>query len=153
MHERRPPAAGPWAYFVPVALASFVGALAAGLVWRSLGPSMPSGGAAPAEPIQAAPLAAQDPAGRGTATAPDESTVAAPTPASAGVQRPGPAQRVEDVAPLPPPSLPGALLARRDGAPEACINGTVAWRDENGWQQRLVDDAPVACVETSASPR
>lgn len=50
------------------------------------------------------------------------------------------------------PVLPGAIVARRDGAPEACINGTIATRDANGWQQRLENDAPVACTEQSTAP-
>jgi len=51
------------------------------------------------------------------------------------------------------PVLPGAVVARRDGAPEACIHGSIASRAENGWEQRLENNAPVPCVEASAAAR
>src|SRR5690606_28225411 len=80
------------------------------------------------------------------------------TPEATNAQEPGP------VSPAPvqadsrtteeaPPVLPGAIAAKRDGAPEACINGSIALRDANGWQQRLENDAPVPCTEASSAPR
>ena len=44
--------------------------------------------------------------------------------------------------------LPGPTSARRDKQSRACINGTVAVRDSNGWQQELSSDRPVRCEQT-----
>lgn len=44
--------------------------------------------------------------------------------------------------------LQGSIGARRDQQPRACINGTVAVRDRNGWQQELSGDRPVRCEQT-----
>lgn len=44
--------------------------------------------------------------------------------------------------------LQGPLAARRDGDPRACINGTVAVRSDNGWQQELSSDRPVRCSQS-----
>lgn len=138
--DRIPAAAAPWSFFVPIALAVLVGGLVSGLILRSLDAPQagdaadrvpPAGEAKPERPPPApetAPTVAVEP------RRPDAATAAVPEVA-------------DDKDAAAPPALPGALLARRDGAPAACINGTIALRDENGWQQQLENDAPVACVE------
>ena len=47
------------------------------------------------------------------------------------------------------PELPGPISAMRDRDERACINGTVADRKPNGWEQALEDDAPLRCTATS----
>ena len=156
MRDGRTPGVAPWSFFLPVALAVLVGAVVAGLILRGIDGASGDDDAAPvpAPPVSAenevgAPVEAGDPApaevGAAAAVSPPE---AAPPPARA----PRAVSAVPDGggdAAASVPSLPGAIVARRNGAPEACIGGTIAWRDENGWQQRLENDAPVACVEAS----
>lgn len=141
---RTPAAATPWSFFVPVALAVLVGGLVAGLILRSLD-------AADGGDAATAPAPPRSGAGAGRAS-PPAATVEEATAVAVGPARPDAGTAAASVAAdldaaATPPALPGALLARRDGAPAACINGTIALRDENGWQQQLENDAPVACVE------
>lgn len=159
----------PWSFFLPVMLAVVVGVLVAGLVQRGIDmvfgndvdaasepalARMPAGDApAQAVPAEAAPTpersreAAPEPASRAGQGEP-QATVAIADPATAAAV----GESGEAVAAPAVPVLPGAMVARRDGAPEACINGTIAIRDANGWQQRLENDAPVACTEQSSAP-
>jgi hypothetical protein len=150
MRDDRSPDVAPWSFFVPIALAVLVGGLAAGLILRAT--DRP-------EPV------VQDVAAEAAveSAAMDSPPVAAPEdlpPEPLATAVPGPILQPEAPAePAPaasaaaaadqPPALPGAILAKRDGAPEACIHGTIATREENGWQQRLENDAPVACVEAA----
>jgi len=165
MREQRNSPASPWSFFVPVALAVLVGGLLAGLVLRGIdAASRPDRDApaavAPTPDPAVAPGAAAPGAGLAAAPdrpgpAPDDGRAAAPkpeAPAPAASVASGQAQAASSAEPALP-ALPGAIVARRDGAPEACINGTIARRDPHGWQQRLENDAPVACVEASAPAR
>lgn len=156
MRDERIPGVAPWSFFLPVALAVLVGGVVAGLVLRGIDDRSGTGDA---DPIPAsADSAAEEGQEMAEADEPpdagDDEAREVPMPPEAIVS-PDDARRVASSAPdgdavAAMPSLPGAIVARRDGAPEACINGTIAWRDENGWQQRLENDAPVACVEASA---
>lgn len=151
MHEGPVPAAtSPWSFFVPIALAVLVGGVIAGLILRGLD----------AAPDDRDAAAATAPAEAGAETATHETGQAAPSieaaPATETAPMSGAHPVARDEAQPPanadaPPALPGAMLARRDGAPAACIHGTIALRDENGWQQQLENDAPVACVEAPAA--
>jgi|GEM_PF-672220 len=160
----------PWSFFLPVTLAVIVGVLAAGLIQRGIDIVFADGdrgevaataaGRAdvetPKSPAadterQAVPASRDTPAAEAMAV-PDAS-VALPeelpdTSTSSPVE---PVQADTPVAAIP--VLPGAVAARRDGAPEACINGSIALRDANGWQQLLENDAPVPCTEESSAPR
>ncbi|MCW5581312.1 MAG: hypothetical protein KIS72_08225 [Luteimonas sp.] len=148
----------PWSFFLPVTLAVVVGALLAGLILRAVdrvfAPESPGrvsaeavprpapavSGAAPVEPASTASRTSVPPADSTGSAAresqPVQGAAQAEAPSSAGV-----------------PVLPGAIVARRDGAAEACISGSIARRADNGWEQRLENDAPVPCVEQSAATR
>ena len=153
----------PWSFFLPITLAVLLGVLVAGLILRAIDTASDGDEGRATDAMQVQPAA--------MAEAPD---AAQPSPEPAVAEtaqvRPQPAPQQAVPAASPPaamdadqaagsaaapvasvPTLPGAMLARRDGAPEACINGTIALRDENGWQQRLENDAPVACVEATAA--
>ncbi|MDH5834109.1 hypothetical protein [Luteimonas kalidii] len=106
-----------------------------------------TGGAAPGAE---APL---DAASTLPAEAPPDPLDAPGEGVASGAESTEPAANAAPVAEPAVPALPGAIVARRDGAPEACISGTIATRDANGWQQRLENDAPVACTELSTAPR
>ncbi|MGY1409641.1 MULTISPECIES: hypothetical protein [unclassified Luteimonas] len=158
MRDGRTPGMAPWSFFLPVALAVLVGGVVAGLILRGIdgvsgnddaNPVAASPGSAEGEvgaPVEAADSARAEVDAAAAAPAPPEAVV--PAPHAPGAASPVLHEDEDAVASVP--SLPGAIVARRDGAPEACISGTIAWRDENGWQQRLENDAPVACVEASA---
>lgn len=169
MREYSRGAPSPWSFFLPIALAVLVGGLAAGLLLRGIDTALRSDDPVVAVdavvPVVSVPAA--DPVTRAPAPpdAPPERTRVAPMQAdgagglaapaeSAGVGSPVAAAAIapafEPAAPVP--TLPGAIAARREGASEACINGTVARRDPHGWQQRLENDAPVACIERAVAP-
>ena len=169
MREYRPQTTSPWSLFVPVALAVLVGGLAAGLLLRGIDTALRSD--APVVAVDAVvPVAVVPPAGPDTRVpappdAPPERARAAPMQADGAGGLPPPAQSEGVGSPVvaaaaapsfepaaPVPTLPGAIAARREGASEACIHGTVARRDPHGWQQRLENDAPVACIERAAAP-
>lgn len=154
----------PWSFFLPIALAVLLGALVAGLILRAIDSASDGDEGRTTDAMQVQPAAKTD---APDAAQPSPEPVVAET---AQVRRPQPAPQQAVPAASPPaamgadqaagsaaahvasvPTLPGAMLARRDGAPEACINGTIALRNENGWQQRLENDAPVACVEAAAA--
>lgn len=153
MHEGPVPAAtSPWSFFVPIALAVLVGGVIAGLILRGLDAASDDreAAAATASAEAGAETATHDAGQAASNTEPATETAAETAPV------PGAQPVAQDEAQPPadadaPPALPGAMLARRDGAPAACIHGTIALRDENGWQQQLENDAPVACVEAPAS--
>ena len=154
----------PWSFFLPITLAVLLGALVAGLILRAIDSASDGDEGRTTDAMQVQPAAKAD---APDAAQPSPEPVVAET---AQVRRPHPAPQQAVPAASPPaamgadqaagsaaahvasvPTLPGAMLARRDGAPEACINGTIALRNENGWQQRLENDAPVACVEATAT--
>lgn len=170
----------PWSFFLPVTLAVVVGVLAAGLVQRGIDRVFPGDerreavadavtaelpaqrvdgraaaqaqASAPAVP-QRQPEATQTRAVDEDASAASAASATADAVATGTPAAPDTAQAGEGGAEPPLPVLPGAIVAIREGAPEACINGSIAVRDVNGWQQRLENDAPVACVERSLAPR
>ncbi|WP_238346235.1 hypothetical protein [Luteimonas saliphila] len=144
-------------------LAVIVGVVAAGLIQRGIdvvfdndeaavaSPSaVPAQATGPASPVPSSGTTDEGQAPRsGAAPAVPR---AAEAPAAVPPEVPAPMQAREPDADTAVPELPGAIVARRDGAPEACINGTIALRDENGWQQRIENDAPVPCTEQSTVP-
>lgn len=145
----------PWSFFLPVTLAVALGGLLAGLALRMVDRVFAPGSDATA--VEAAHRQAPTPA--------EASTVVEPAPQAPAASAPAPDTGTAVAAERPPmraiaereastagevPVLPGAIVARRDGAPEACIHGSIARRAENGWEQRLENDAPVRCVEASA---
>ena len=147
----------PWSFFLPVSLAVIVGGLAAGLILRAVDMVFaPDPQRAPAADVHR--TAPPEPGAAPAAAAPDQP--ASTPPQDAAMTNPGDtgtAQATTAGTSAPSasgvPVLPGAIVARRDGAPEACINGSIALRAENGWEQRLEHDAPMPCVEASATAR
>lgn len=147
--------------FVPRDAAAPVVAPAAPALSPQSPPAAPAEQVAPGPGAQIGSAAAPDagrPAGSAAgrdATPPGLSVAPVEPEGAAGLHAAPPDQRSTDAvgaADATVPALPGAIVARRDGAPEACINGTIATRDSNGWQQRLENDAPVACTELSTAP-
>lgn len=156
----------PWSLFLPVTLAIVVGLLVASLLqhgWSVVfaGDEREAGSAALSTPVPVPPAAtaataspdAAAPA-RSTATiqaqdwpAPPAARVEAGTAVAravaGGQERAGPAR----------PVLPGAIVARREGAAMACIHGSIALRASNGWQQKLVNHVPVPCTESASIAR
>lgn len=123
-------AAPPWSFFVPVLLAVALGVLLAdGARWALSG--LFGGGDVS---VAAAPVATgNDP--RADAFLVDELD-------DAHVE-------VGEVHAGETLMLPGPSTAMRDGAARACINGTVALQQPNGWVQGLEHNAPLRCRATS----
>ena len=146
----------PWSFFLPMTLAVALGGLLAGLALRMVDRVFaPGSDAAAVEAVyRLVPAPAEaSPAVEPAPQAPVASASAADAGTPVAAERP-PMRAVaerEASAADGVPVLPGAIVAKRDGAPEACINGSIARRAENGWEQRLENDAPVRCVEASAS--
>ncbi|HRN62751.1 MAG TPA: hypothetical protein PK743_11050 [Luteimonas sp.] len=144
----------PWSFFLPVALAVAVGMLLAGLVQRGVDAMLAGDDAAEMVGVDAAEPDAPAPqtrkASRSTSADGKRSVAAARQPVEPSETEP----TTPEVAAEPViPTLPGAIVAKRDGAPEACINGSIALRNDNGWQQLLENDAPVPCTEQVGSLR
>lgn len=158
----------PWSFFVPIALAVIVGVLAADAIRYAVvtvfaGHDTSIAEAAPrdvAEP-DVSPLAANgdaspgpdlDAADQDAASSPRAEPVNATQPPEAAADA-GAGEAEADSVQVPAPSalqeLPGPLNARRDGNNATCINGTVAYRSGNGWEQSLENDAPIRCTATS----
>lgn len=162
--------APPWSFFIPVTLAVMVGVLAADGIRYAISTVFDTGEAtaqtaaerrAPA--AGAAPVAGPEsgPAGAAVREPPvSPDGVAAPvppagreagtdttaTPAPTAPDLPGPADGNGMMQGSDVRELPDSMTARRDGNPEACVNGTVVRRVEGGWEQALENDAPVPCV-------
>ncbi|WP_149193690.1 hypothetical protein [Luteimonas suaedae] len=158
----------PWSFFVPIALAVIVGVLAADAIRYAVvtvfaGHDAPIAETTPRDAAESddSPIAANgealpgpdlDAADQDAASSPRAEPVNATQPpeAAAGV---GPGEAEADSAQVPASSalqeLPGPLSARRDGDNATCINGTVAYRSGNGWEQSLENDAPIRCTATS----
>ena len=147
--------APPWSFFIPVTLAVIVGVLAADAIRHAIG-TVFGGGDAPGQ-VEAPPREAVTPQRPATPRAAAESAPSADADAAVDVEAapvPSPANQADaaTAAPVPVPradgvlQLPDAMTARRDGAPAACVNGSVANRVEGGWEQALENDAPVPCV-------
>ena len=161
--------AAPWSFFLPVTLAVVAGVLVAGWVQRGIDKvfgedDRRAAQAGPARDGEAPSRAGEHagPDGRAPeivpAAAAPRKEAAPPAAPPRAAESASPAEAATALAAAAPaaealPALPGAILARRDGAPEACIHGTIATRDSNGWQQKLENDAPVRCVEQAVVPR
>lgn len=133
----------PWSFFLPTLLAAALGVFIANAASRLVfgGDAAPAASAAaPAEPVASASTPVAAPVAAGAKAAAQAATTASPAATSA---TPAPAAIA---APL---RLPGPSAARRDGEERACINGTVARRASNGWEQEMLDDAPARCMATS----
>lgn len=156
----------PWSLFLPVTLAIVVGLLVASLLqhgWAVVfsGDEREGGSMALPAPVALPPAGTVSPAS-GEAGAPAPSTAAVHAP---GLPGPPPVARVEartaaastaagpDRTGPARPVLPGAIVARREGAAMACIHGSIALRASNGWQQKLVNHAPVPCIESASIAR
>lgn len=159
--------ATPWAWFLPVMLAVLVGMLGAQGIGHALKSVFdpPEAQRARATVAVAAPAAAA-PAPEVAveslpAIAPTRAVAEPGAPGADGAADPSPEPAVPDAATavsqggpaaaagVAGPDLPGPMTAMRDSAPEACINGTVAERRPNGWEQALEADRPLRCNATS----
>ncbi len=136
----------PWSFFIPVTLAVIVGALAADAIRHAIGIVFGRGEVT-------AQAGGDDAADAADATDDAEPAPAAPPvePAPAAASRTGSA--AGDTAGAGEPSrrdgvleLPDSMSARRDGAPAACVNGTVVNRVPGGWEQLVEGNATVPCV-------
>lgn len=154
----------PWSFFMPVTLAVLVGVLAADGVRYALGTTSGDDEAAvQAQGDDPRPPDAGPPALDARGGDPvDPRVVAERTSAGAVVPERAPAGDAalsaeadgfeggdfpaEDVVSNDVRELPDSMTARRDGDPEACVNGTVVRRVAGGWEQALEDDAPIPCV-------
>lgn len=161
--------APPWSFFLPVTLAVVVGVVTAALLLRGIDAVFGDrGNAAQAEEARAHAPERTGESGRATGPGlpPDAEASAHPSVDRDAVhqepRQPAPAREstADSAGTVPAPGealglpmLPGAVVAKRDGAPEACINGSIALRAENGWEQRLENNAPVPCVEASTTAR
>lgn len=142
--------APPWSFFIPVTLAVIVGVLAADAIRHAIGivfdrdeaPAQVETEAGPAADPVAAPERAEpvSPPTPGPAAAADATDVAA-SPRQQAATAVDAATSDSGVL-----ELPDSMTARRDGAPRACVNGTVVNRVEGGWEQALEGNATVACV-------
>lgn len=159
-------AVSPWSFFIPFALAVMVGVLAADLVRNAVPSLFGPRRATVAEPAaagrldsarpsmrrQSAPVQpVADPQASGPQAAPEPQTQVSAPPQQNEASF---AQAVEEAPAASEPEsgrqeLSGPFRARREGESEACINGTVVFRSGNGWEQRLENDAPIACTPAS----
>lgn len=132
--------APPWSFFLPVTLAVVVGVLIADAARLAIGAVFVRDAPESAAPAEAP---AKAPAPPDAAASPDENVPAqAPTvPDAEAATKPA--------ADTDAPGLPGPMSAMRDDSKRACINGTVAERRPNGWEQALEDDAPLRCTADS----
>lgn len=130
----------PWSFFIPVTLAVVLGVLIADAARLAIG--MVFADAAVSEAPAAAPREAVAPAAAEEAPAPPPPAGAARRTAAAPAS-PAPPEALQ------PERLPGPSAARREGQERACINGTVAIRVGNGWEQEVQEDAPARCVAAS----
>ncbi len=174
----RDSAVSPWAFFLPVTLAVIVGSLIAGgirhLASNAFG-DVPDSAQAPAE---AADTLAQAPQAADIAAVPQPAPEPQPAAVASALPATPPAAANPDAADLASvpaaivsaaaddagvvadaaeardaegnPMLPGPISARQSGASRSCINGTVASRSPNGWEQVLENDAPLRCTATTA---
>lgn len=159
----------PWSFFVPIVLAIIVGVLAADAIRYAVvtvfaGHDAPIAEIAPpdaaeldvspvAENVEASADSGLDTADQNSARgSPAESGNVASPPEAAADAGPGEAEAESvqvSAASSALQELPGPLSARRDGNNATCINGTVAYRSGNGWEQSLENDAPIRCTATS----
>ena len=121
----------PWSFFLPIVLGVALGILLADVVKYAVS-TVFGRDAAPAVAVAAA-----DPAKAGLAED-DEAAEDAEGLVEVGEVNAGATLL-----------LPGPVTAVRDGAERACIGGTVALRQPNGWVQGLEDSAPVRCRSSS----
>lgn len=132
--------APPWSFFLPVTLAVVVGVLIADAARLAIGAVFVRDAAESTAPAKAP---AKAPAPTDAAASADEN---APAQAPAA---PDAKAATKPAADTDAPRLPGPMSAMRDDSKRACINGTVAERRPNGWEQALEDDAPLRCTAES----
>lgn len=132
----------PWSFFIPITLAIVLGLLIVDAVRFAIGMVFADTAVVEA-PAAAAPRDA-------TPTAAVEEGPAQPAPARVPERMESAPAGARPPTALEPERLPGPGAARRDGATRACINGTVAIRVGNGWEQEVLEDAPARCVATSS---
>lgn len=142
----------PWSFFVPTLLAAALGVFIANAASRLVFGDGREARGGEAGQVESAPKAGEAGASKTTdAPSPADTTARA----SAAPERPRPAASpattgaAAEAQAQEPLRLPGPSVARRDGGERACINGTVARRASNGWEQEVVGDAPARCVATS----
>jgi hypothetical protein len=133
--------APPWSFFLPVTLAVVVGVLLADAARLAIGAVFVRDAAESAAPAKAptkAPVPPDEAASAGENAPPAQAPA---TPDAKATTKPA-----DDI---DAPGLPGPMSAMRDDSKRACINGTVAERRPNGWEQALADDAPLRCIADS----
>ncbi len=132
--------APPWSFFLPVTLAVVVGVLIADAARLAIGAVFVRDAAESAAPAK---VPAKAPAPTVEAASADDNALAqaSATPDANAATKPS--------ADTDAPGLPGPMSAMRDDSERACINGTVAERRPNGWEQALEDDAPLRCIANS----
>lgn len=132
--------APPWSFFLPVTLAVVVGVLIADAARLAIGAVFVRDAAESAAPAKAPAKAPAPPDAEASADV-DPPAQASATPEATATTKPA-----DDA---DAPALPGPMSAMRDDSERACINGTVAERRPNGWEQALEDDAPLRCTAES----
>jgi hypothetical protein len=132
--------APPWSFFLPVTLAVVVGVLTADAARLAIGAVFVRDTAESAAPAKAPTKTPAPP----DADASADEDVPVQAPAVRGAKA---TTKPADDADAP--ALPGPMSAMRDDSKRACINGTVAERRPNGWEQALEDDAPLRCTADS----
>lgn len=159
--------APPWSFFIPVTLAVIVGVLSADGIRYAFNTVFDSGETpVPAEADSRRPSAV-DPSPAAPETKESAADVRSGQPrddAPARVAAPEMGSTAESSSSTPAEAIPGAegsgvesaaegvrelpdsMTARRDGDPEACVNGTVVRRVAGGWEQALENDVPIPCV-------
>ena len=156
--------APPWSFFIPVTLAVMVGVLAADGIRYAIGTVFDTGDAsgqavrdtreaAPPVPAPSEPSAvAGGTYANGTeregleVSAPEDGPHQTAPPSALMTESPAADEPDDGAQDSGVRELPDSMTARRDGDPEACVNGTVVRRVEGGWEQALEHDAPIPCV-------
>ena len=131
--------APPWSFFLPVTLAVVVGVLIADAARLAIGAVF----------VRDAPESAAPAEAPAKAPAPPDAAASADGNAPAQAAMPDAEAATKPAAGADAPGLPGPMSAMRDDSRRACINGTVAERRPNGWEQALEDDAPLRCTADS----
>lgn len=134
--------APPWSFFLPVTLAVVLGVLIADAIRLAIGAIFVRDSVEAVVPASRPDAPSEE----------DEDT--APEPAQTQATAPGAVVADSPAQAAPPaqadvPALPGPISAMRDGDARACINGGIAERRPNGWEQGLENDAPVRCTAVS----
>lgn len=138
--------APPWSFFLPVTLAVVLGVLIADAIRLAVGAIFVrerDAVIAPAKAPSPRAIVSPEEASAPSAQAEPVQATASDTPAAR------PSTQDESPAQIEASELPGPISAIRDRDAQACINGTIAERRPNGWEQSLENDAPVRCTAVS----